>query len=297
MLYRFFIRILRRQMVFHLIIPLLCGFLAEEVYRRYTSEEGFLGSWQDPADRIALLLGIVVAYFVVIAIQVWRETNIGIQQSDLNELAEELRGAKSLFAVGAIQFSEWFDPAVQVYLATIGEQKLRPVPPNPPFRYERVLFITGRSARKDLGTDYIDGHYAKCLIQIHQRQHIDLYFLEWNQIEGIIDDLTKAEKIAIGYYPKFFRRISQKNAQRLIWLVRRKRVRHMAAGIIEPKEGPPKVFLYSKHKAIVRLHFIPPGRTHAWEKLVSLVRAELLDQETGKVHGQYDFLHFFTANV
>jgi hypothetical protein len=238
-----------------------------------------------------------VAYLVVIAIQVWRETNIGIQQSDLNELADELRSAKSLFAIGTIQFSEWFDPAVQVYLATIGEQKLRPAQPNPPFKYERVLLITSRSARKDLGTDYIDGHYAKCLIQIHQRLHTDLYFLEWDQIEGIIDDLTKTEKIAIGYYPKFFKRISQKNARRLIWPVRRKRVRHMAVGIIEPNEGPPKVFLYSKHKAIVRLHFIPEGRTHAWEKLVSLVKGRLFDSRTGEVHSQYDFLHFFTANI
>src|SRR5438270_10833411 len=250
MLYRFFTRVLRRQMFFHLIIPLLCGFLVEEFYSSYINM-GWSPFWQRHGQRIVLFFGIVVAYLVVIAIQVWRETTIGLQQLELNQLAERLQGAKSLFAVGTIQFSEWFDPAVQVYLATIGEQKLRPTPPNNPFKYERVLLIPNRSAQQDLSTDYIDGYYAKCLIQIHQRLHTRLYSFRWPQIEKILSGLTKQEKISIGYYPKWFKRISQKNARRLIWLARRRRVRHLAVGLIESNDGSPEVFLYSKHKAIV----------------------------------------------
>lgn len=212
-------------------------------------------------------------------------------------LAERLQGAKSLFAVGTIRFSEWFDPAVQVYLATIGEQKLRPTPPNDPFKYERVLLIPSRSAQKDLSTDYIDGYYAKCLIQIHQRLHTKLYFLQWPKIEKILNGLTKPEKIAIGYYPKIFKRISQRNARRLMWLVGRKRVRHIAVGLIESSAGSSEVFLYSKHAAIVRLHFVQPRHTHSWEKLVSLIKGELFDPETGEVHGQYDFTQFFSPTV
>ena len=87
MLYRFFIRILRRQMVFHLIIPLLCGFLVEEFYSSYINHADWPIFWQRQGHRIALLLGIFVAYLVVIAIQVWRETTIGLQQIDLNQLA------------------------------------------------------------------------------------------------------------------------------------------------------------------------------------------------------------------
>lgn len=298
MLYRFFTRILRRQMFFHLIIPLLCGFLVEGFYSSHINshinkDEGST-FWLQHGHHVALLLGIVVAYLVVIAIQVWRETTIGLQQMELNQLAERLQGAKSLFAVGTIKFSEWFDPAVQVYLATISEQKLLSMRPGGPFKYERVLLIPNRSAHKDLSTDYIDGYYAKCLIQIHQRLRTELYSLQWPQIEKILHGLTKPEKIAIGYYPKFFKRISHKNARRLIWIVRRRRVRHMAVGLIESSNGSPEVFLYSKHRAIVQLHFVRPGRTHSWEKLVSLIKEELFDAGTGEVHGQYNFMQFFS---
>jgi len=208
-----------------------------------------------------------------------------------------LQGARSLFAVGTIKFSEWFDPAVQVYLATINEQKLLSTRPGGSFKYERVLLIPNRSAHKDLSTDYIDGYYAKCLIQIHLRLRTELYSLQWPQIEKVLNGLTKQEKIAIGYYPRFFKRISQKSARRLIWIVRRRRVRHMAVGLIESNDGSPEVFLYSKHKAIVQLHFVRPGRTHSWEKLVSLIKKELFDVETGEVHGQYDFMQFFSPAV
>ena len=67
------------------------GFLVEEFYSSYINRGNWPTFWQQQGQRIALLLGIVVAYLVVIAIQVWRETTIGLQQLELNQLLTAVR--------------------------------------------------------------------------------------------------------------------------------------------------------------------------------------------------------------
>jgi hypothetical protein len=304
MLYRFFARILRRHMFLHLVIPVVAGLVVEVLYSCSIQNEGWRTCWEKlPAHlrdgpRIALLAGIFLAYLLIIMIQIRQQTNIGLQQEHLYELTENLKGAKSLFAVGTIHFSEWFDPAVQVYLATIGEQKLRHVPPNAPFKYERVLLLAGRGAMKDLASDYIDGHYARCLVEIHKRLHTALYFLEWPEIYRVLEQLDKNDKIHIGYYPSFMKIqwVSDNLARRLIWLVRRRRVRYTAVGLIEPAHSHSNklAFQYSKHAAIVEVHFVKKEEyRRSWERFVDLIKVELFDPKTKKVHFGNDFIGYF----
>jgi hypothetical protein len=146
MIYSILRRILGRHVWWHLVIPLLAGVVAEIIYTR--AVEGT--EWSALLDhllsgpRIVLYVGIVVTYLLVIFFRIRHETNIGLKQLDLHVLADHLTKAESIFAIGTMDFREWFDPAVQAYLARIYERKLR----TDPFRYERVLLLGRRSAKK-----------------------------------------------------------------------------------------------------------------------------------------------------
>ena len=282
---RFLMRIFRRHVWRHLIIPVLVGLLVEGVYRWLTG-----ANWEKAGETTALLAGILLTYGLVMGIEIWHRTKIGLEQLKVHVLATHLQHAKSLFAVGTMRFHEWFDPAVQVYLATIGEQKLRPGTPD--FAYERVLLLASRAAAADLNVDYSDGYYAKCLIEIHKRLHTKLYFLEWPQISEVLGQLTPAQKIDLGYYPGFLRFLPGKAQKVLVRPLGRRRVRNLAVGIIETLDGRIEVFRYSKHAKIVNVHFVE-NNLESWMRLVELIKGELIDPHTHEIRPERDFLHYY----
>jgi hypothetical protein len=292
MIYSILRRILARHAWWHLVIPLLAGIGAEIIYTRAVEKT----EWSALLDhflsgpRIALYIGIVGTYLLVIIFRIWRETNIGLKQLDLHVLADRLTKAKSIFAIGTMDFNEWFDPAVQAYLATIYERKLR----TDPFRYERVLLLGRRSAMKNLRSDYLDGYHAKCLIHTHKSLGIKLYFLKWSDIIGILNQLTPQEKAQLGYYPSYFASFPDFLAKGLIWFFgRRRRVRKTAVGMLEMTDESESAFLFSKHARIVNVQFYPEDRIAACAKFVQLIKETIYQPGTDDPRPECDFTNFF----
>jgi hypothetical protein len=238
--------------------------------------------------RIALYVGILLAYITVIGILIKLETNIGLRQLDLNELADRLGTAKSFFAVGTLSFDEWFDPAVQVYFTTTLQVKLAKAS----FRYERILLPGSSSARIDLDSDYLDGYHAKCLIGIHKRLGINLYFIDWPQLLPIIDKLSLQEKIDVGFFSSSLTRLPEKLKQ---WIFRKigPRVRRAAVGIIESDDGSKAAFRFSKHAQIVSVQFEPPSRSASCVKFVESLKEEIYKKGTTAVKPSYDFTGYY----
>ncbi len=291
MIYRILRRILRKHALFHLLIPLVAGVFVELLYTKIV--DGVL--WSGLPDellsgrRIALYMGIFLAYVLVIGILIKRETTVGLQQIELNILMQELSDAKSLFAIGTLRFDEWFDPAVQVYLATVFSHKLT----DPSFRYERVLLLGSRSAKKNLRSDYLDGYHAKCLIGIHRQLGIKLYFLEWPQIIAILNQLTVKEAVDLGFYPRYITHLSKLPVRVWMWLRGRSRVRKVAVGVIEAADGAKSAFRFLKRDNIVSVKVEPKAREESCIKFVELIRQEIYDPETGHVKPQYDFNSYY----
>lgn len=75
------------------------------------------------------------------------------------------------------------------------------------FRYERILMLASRTARKHLRSDYLDEYDAKCLVRTNASLGIDLYFLGWPDIRAILNQLTLEEKVHLGYYPRYLTRL------------------------------------------------------------------------------------------
>lgn len=270
MFYSILTRILRRHAIFHLLIPLVVGLFVEAVYANIWNKVAWshLPAHLLSADRLVLYAGILAAYVVVVGVLITSETNIGLRRLELNALALRLRGATRLFAVAPTPLEEWFDPAAQVYLATIFGERLSVQP----FRYERVLLFHSRSTRTNLNSDYLDGYYAKCLIDIHKRLGIDLYFLEWNDLSALLNQLTPQQKVYIGYYPTWATLGPDWLTKVLLWPVRRRRVLKIAGGVIEDSAGVVSAFRFAKRENIVDVEVQPKARAEAYVHFVGLIK-------------------------
>jgi hypothetical protein len=296
MIFRIIRRILRRHVLFHLLIPLIVGVLVEIIYSHFWEGTGWSDLYHHLSsdNRIALYVGIFLTYGVIMYFLLKDETSVGLRQIDLNTLRHRLADSTSLFAVGTMRFDEWFDPGVQVYLTTIYEHKIS----TNHFRYERVLLLSGRSAERDLRTDYIDGYHAKCLIALHRRLGISLYYLAWPQISAILRRLTPQERAEIGYYPNRLAKAWDWIAKALMLLIgRRRRVRKTAVGVINvPASGGVEsisAFRFSKHDKIVHLNFESESRAKACGKFVALIKEELFQPGTALVKPEYNFIEYF----
>ncbi len=287
---RILARILRRHALFHLLIPLLVGVSVEALYSLTVESVALsaLPSTLLSLHRIVLYIGIFVAYMVVIGILIQQETNISLEQLHRNVLADRLQGTKGVFAIGTMRFDEWFDPAVQTYLATIAERKLC----DPKFRYERVLLLGSRSAEKDLRAYYLDGYYAKCLAHIHERLGIQLYYLKEAEIFGILGQLSAEEKVHVGFYPTYMAYIPGVLIRLLIWPVRHRRVRKVAVVVIEAADGSKSVFRFSKHDKIVQVKFELPEHVATCVKFVQLIQQKIYKQGTTEAQTEYDFIKY-----
>jgi hypothetical protein len=291
MLYRIVSHIFRKHVLFHLLIPLVVGVVIEALYRLL-----FVGKkwWELPEEllsyeRMVLYVGIFLAYLLVIMIMIRKDTNIGLEQLHLSVLEEKLKDAKGIFALGTMNFDEWFAPAVQVYLATFLERKMGTTP----FTYERILLLYGRSVRRDLQSDYIDGYHAKCLINMHKRLGIKLYFLGQSEIYELIDKLSQEEKIDVGFYPEFVRHFPEYLARFLVRPLKRHRVRKLASAVIEANDESTSAFRFSKRDKIVSVNFLPENRAPACAKFVQLIREGTYHKTTGNVKAEYDFIRYY----
>jgi hypothetical protein len=295
MIYRILRRILRRHALFHLFIPLIVGVGVEIFYTRLFDEQAWshLSAHLLSPPRIALYVGIFLAYLVVIGILIRQETEVGLRQLDLNVLADNLKNAVSLFAIGTMNFDEWFDPVVQVYLATIYERKLKvEQQEHNPFRYERILLLASRSAKRNLSSDYLDGYHAKCLIRIHTSLDINLYFLEWRDIVDILNRLTPEEKANLGYYPRWFQHLPSAAAKLLMFVVgRRRRVRKVAVGVVEMHDHTKSAFRFSKRDKVLSVRLEPS--VAACARFVELIKEKILLAPTNDVKVAHDFTKFF----
>lgn len=289
MFYSILLRILRRHAFFHLVVPLLVGILVEALYAFLRRER--LPDYLLSSHRFTLYAGIFIAYFVVIAILLKKETSIGLRRLELDALAAKLHGAKSLFAVAPTPFEEWFDPAAQVYLAAIYGERLTP----DPFRYERVILLPFKSAKRNLDSDYLDRYHATCLVEIHRRLNIDLYVMQWKHINRVLRQMAFDDLVLIGYYPRILAWVPgmlQKAVRWVIWPIRRHRVHQIAGGVIEDQDGARSAFLFSKHENVVDVD-VEPESTDAYVRFVDGIKAQIYQPRTTLVKPIHDFKRAF----
>lgn len=288
MFFRVIRKIAQRHFFLHLLIPLAVGLLIE-----YRLNELVALAWSHGGRTIfeklknpAPVLGVVGTYLVVMYFFLRRETAIGMERIRSTKLEEALKDSTGFLGVGAIRLREWFEPSPQVYLATIMKRKIERVKKGENFTYNRVL-IFSKSAFKDLDSQYLNGYYAKALIDIHDALGIGLGYLEPKEIDTIMKEFELDEGKAVGYYPPWLPGWLLKvtpHSWRRIWN------RKLALSVVY--NGQKKRFLpFSKHRVIVGVAEITDAKSSAYEKLVDKITAKVF--EGVDIKPEHDFRKFF----
>jgi len=145
---------------------------------------------------VAPILGIVLTYLVVMFFVFRSETQLGLRRITSTKLEAALKEATGYLGVAAIDVREWSEPSPQVFLATILKRKIE----NPEFVYNRIL-VFSKSGFKDLDSQYLDGYFAKALIEQHKALDIGLAYLRPEELTEVMRKFTIEEAKAIGYYP------------------------------------------------------------------------------------------------
>jgi|GEM_PF-5110336 len=285
MFFRVFRKIIQRHLKYHLLIPLVVGLLIEYGAEKLTDH--YHGDFWKVVGLLAPVLGILVTYLVVMYFVFKSETNIGIKRITSTKLEEALTNATGFLGLGAIELKEWFEPSPQVYLATIMKRKIE----DPKFSYNRVL-VFSKSAFKDLDSQYLNGHYAKALIDIHMAHGVGLGYLKPKEIDMIMKGFEVDEGKAIGYYPRWLPSWLLKmtpRSWRRIW------IRKLALAVVQYKEEN-RYLPFSKHGVIVDVGEIDDviteaARNSAYAKLTTKISEKVF--KGAKIDGDHDFTKLF----
>jgi hypothetical protein len=267
-MFRLLRRIAQKHLLVHLIIPLFVGILAEV---GFAYRSGKINDWNNlreylfSLERFGLFVGVFLTYLFLMYFFIRKDTDIGLKRLALAELEETLDEATGYFAVGTISLKEWFDPATEVYLASILRRKFQPNG----IRHERVLFFFTRADIKNLTSPYLDGYYAKCLKEIHMQFGVPLAFLERTQIFQILNKLSITDRKLLRLYRWPFSWLPDYALQEihLNWL--RRKIRGLSFSLVELKCGTKCIIRFSKNGQSLGLERVDhPDVVKAYELIV-----------------------------
>src|SRR5437016_5567544 len=132
---------LRKHSLYHLFIPLGAGIIGEIVVDNFViSNKRWIGFFS----------GLFLSYSVIMYVLIWKERKKRIDEGSLAKLQDTLDTAKSFHGLSVIPLTEWFDPAMQVYLAKLFNRKLEP----DDFEHGRtLLFFSNREYKSAIGVN------------------------------------------------------------------------------------------------------------------------------------------------
>jgi hypothetical protein len=284
MIYRVLRIMMRRHAGSHLLVPLLVGLIVEMIV---VYLNGNFHGWTDfVREKLSLILGVVITYLVIAGYIIYRETSNQIERSQLEDLADTLATAQSFFATCAISLKEWFDPSTQVYFARIVSQKLL----DSEFRQERVLLFFTEGELKNSKSLYLDGHYAKALIAIHENHGIDLAFIGRKDIYDLLNNLTIEEKKILKIFPRWIAWCPE--TVLTIFLHVRRRIPELDFAFITHKDKTATVLPFSPSGESLKIEpYESKESIQIYEKLVCLIRERIYvpNEEPPRLRNKYNF--------
>jgi hypothetical protein len=175
-------KLMSKHLLYHLVLPLIFGLTVEAViaWRRDPSSFELL-EYLFSTERIGLYAGILIAYLGIALLLVQKEAKPPWDNTLTEQLDQVLKGATGFFATCTIPMKQWFDPYTQQYFSHIVKHQLN----TGAFPQQRVLLFTRRGELAKAKEQYLDGHYAKPLAEIHKNYGIKLGFLDRSQINEI----------------------------------------------------------------------------------------------------------------
>jgi hypothetical protein len=192
----------KKHSVYHLVIPLLGGLAVEGIVeavvliffshhpRLVTLTHSF---W---FHLLTLISGVCISWFIVMVILINQETKKRVEEEALARLEETLDDATSYYGVSVIPLTEWFDPAIQIYVTKILSRALQ----RNGFRHERTLLFFSDKDYERCRTELLDEYYyGKCLAHMHRDCGIPLSFMKRADVDAVMHQLDDKYKASLGW--------------------------------------------------------------------------------------------------
>ena len=293
----------RKHLVLHLLVPLAIGILVETAYvtifdidelriiEGNASRSALIMSYLFSFRTLALVAGVFVSYAVVMLILIKKELVIRVDNSDLARLQDALNNAKSYFALSLIPLEEWFDPAVQVYLAKLLNRKLTASN----FEHQRTLLffstVEADNAKRQLMDEYF---HARCLAHMHKDCGIPLSYLQRKEIFKILDGMSPDDREALGCYPRWTKRRPFHFYRKLPLRFARRLVQGLDFALVIKQDGSMSVLRVSKHGPEVRIaHELRGPRVDPYKRLVEAIKATIYLDGGSDLDAGHDFLRIY----
>jgi hypothetical protein len=152
---RFLWKALLHSVRLHLLIPLAVFVIFEVLIATYLEGADITRQWAIHA----FLPRLAVVYFTFIVVLGFVLNEEGrAKVKDIGALEGALKGASHYFAVSTTSMREWFEPAVQVYLARVVSAR----DTNKQFVHQRVQLFMSEADMNDVRASYLDGYHAVC---------------------------------------------------------------------------------------------------------------------------------------
>ena len=293
MFWKILIRIFRRHVTYHLLIPLVVGVVVDLLLMasapHWPRTTGGVREYFLSIKWVGLVVGIFAAYFVIMYFVVKEETTARIDSGGHAILNGCLKGAVSYFAVNTIGVREWFGPAMQEYLSVITRHR----EVNPDFKYERVMLFFKRRDFDALSTPFLDYNYAHAVAQIHKSYGIPLSYLQRRDIHRIFRHLTVGQRKAIGCYPRWLAWCPQWVLKLSLWRLR-PRMLGMGFVLIEMSDGGKVALRVTKDGDNMIIKKIAGHAVEPYAKVVKLIKEIVYVRGTDTLKPEYDFLNRVT---
>jgi hypothetical protein len=193
--------------------------------------------------------------------------------TDIGALEGALTSATDYFAISPTSTRDWFEPALQVYLARLVAAKFR----NAQFAHRRVLMFFSSGSFHDVTATYLDGYHARCFVDWHIYFQIPVRFIRHHEVVEILDALTPDQQKLVGYTKWLPSRFG-------LWRLKRKGT--MAFALVTAQPGVQGVvrFRKSPHELEVTYHTDLPT-VQVYSRLTELIEAKAKEDA-------HDFVHY-----
>jgi hypothetical protein len=289
---------LKKHSVHHLIIPLAGGFAVEWLVHKFIEE--FFGHNEEVAKIVStlsfrfsiLVLGVGISWLVVMFFMIWHETNKRVEENSLAILDENLKKAIGYHGVSVIRLTEWFDPALLLYVTRLMRRKLEAND----LRHERTLvFFSDREEGKskvELTDEY---YYGRCLARMHLDLRIPLSYLTRTDIFDLLDQVDEDEKKALCLYPRWTNWSFLKQVQKFPLRRLRLRIPSLDFALLTNSDGSTTVLQFSKHGEKVNIKAeTTKEKVKPYEDLINRIRGVVY--ESDRLRASHNFLSRYWAD-
>jgi hypothetical protein len=269
----------------HLLIPLVVGLILNVIVAKIWPTNQGEGSWRQLYSRenAVFVAGVILTYLLLMYYQTTKDTSFVFRGTELAKLDEALSDATNYFALGTLRTAEWFDPISQVFLARITKRRLQGG-----FRDERILLLADRRDEQDLDLLYLEGYYAKRLIEIHESWGTPLAFLRAAELREVLAKLGKdnQRKLLLRDY---WRRCPKWLVQRLplSWNIRR-----LDLAVIGHSAGSKSVLLVRKENEELRVDHLTSS-IDPYINFVEQIRNVIYKPGSQELNAAHDFTKYY----